>query len=160
MKKSIIKLLMALSMVLTFAGCEITVVEDDPVPEVPVLKYNYKWTSYCEGTSNDACEDQKAGSYVRIIGELVKGNEVTIESYLPGDSDPYLSERFVYDGVKSDALSDKIGVSYYDFYSVSTNPKTSFAVYGDVYASYYEEENESWMYNFTNDPDLYKKAAK
>ncbi len=159
MSKILLKLSLALSLVLTFTGCTITVVED-PEDETPVIKYNYTYTSYCEGTSEDACEDQKAGSYVRIIGELVKGNEVTIESYLPGDSDPYLSERFVYDGVKSDALSDKIGVSYYDFYSISTNPKTSFAVYGDVYASYYEEDNYDWSYNFSNRADLYKKMTK
>ncbi|MCQ2089091.1 MAG: hypothetical protein MJY93_02460 [Fibrobacter sp.] len=154
MKKSLVKLLMALSMVLTFAGCEITVVEDDPVPEVPVLKYNYKWTSYCEGTSDDACEDLKSSSYVRIIGELIKGQIVTIEAYLPGDPHPDFSEDYYYDGRKEDALG-----TYYDFYSVSENPATSFAVYDGDYASFYMED-ESWMYNFTNDPDLYKKAAK
>lgn len=154
MKKSIIKLLMALSMVLTFAGCEITVVEDDPVPEVPVLKFDYKYTSYCEGTGDDACEDQGTSSYVRIIGELIKGQIVTIEAYLPGSSRPNLSEKFIYAGRAEDELG-----TYYDFYSVSENPKTSFAVYDDDYASYYEEENEDWMYNFSNIADLYKKRA-
>jgi len=154
MSKMFLKLIMALSLVLAFTGCEIVVEED-----TPTLEYKYKMTSYCEGTSDDACEDQNASSYVRIIGELVKGNEVTIESYLPGDDDPHFSGRFIYDGVKSDALSDKIGVSYYDFYSVSENPKTSFAVYGNVYASFYEEDNYAWSYNFTNDASLYKKRA-
>lgn len=155
MSKKFLKLIMALSLVLAFTGCTITVVEDDPEPSAPVLEYKYKYTSYCEGTSDDACEDLGESSYVRIIGELIKGQIVTIEAYLPGDPHPNLSEDFYYDGRKEDALG-----TYYDFYSVSENPATSFAIYDGDYASYYEEENEDWMYNFSNIADLYKKMAK
>ena len=143
----LLKLMMGLALVFTFVGCT--------VESEPVLQFNYMYTSYCEGTGEDACEDLDASSYVRIIGDLIVDGVVTIEAYLPGDEHPYLSEQFVYNGRQRDALG-----TYYDFYSVSEYPKTSFAVYDGAYASFYEEEHEDWMYNFSNDPSLYKKAAK
>lgn len=147
MKKSIIKLVMALSMVLTMVGCEITVVE------AYSLNYNYAYTAYCEPTDEN-CEDQDASSYVRVTGDLVEGARVTIEAYLPGDDHPYLNEDFYYNGRKSDALG-----TFDYFVSASNNPKTYFSVYDGDYAVF-EEAYGAWSYSFSNDPDLYKKNAK
>lgn len=147
MKTSVIKLLAALSMVLVMVGCEITVVE------AYSFESNYKYVSYC--TDKDHCKRESESSYIRISGDLIKDNIVTIHAYLPGDPTmPYLDEQFYYNGRGEDNLG-----TYYDFQSVSESPATSFFVYDHDYATWFAEDAD-WMYNFSNIIDLYKKRAK
>lgn len=147
MRKSIVKLVAALSMVLAFVGCTIEITD-----ATYSLNYNYFYTSYCADDSDpSSCEDLGEGSYVRVGGDLNYNAVVTIEMYLPGDDDPYYEEDFYYEG----RLSDRDGTYEY-FKAVSGGDRV--LVYDDDFASL--EGAAGWSYNFSNDVDLYKKRAK
>lgn len=154
MKKSLIKLFMAFSMVLTFAGCTITITESDP--EVGYsIDYDYFYSSFCSDDRDDTtCKDLAAGSFVRVEGDLIKNNRVIITAKLPGELNPNYEEEFYYEG----RFSDDDG-SYYYFTSVDENLGDRFYIYDGDFASL-ENKYEPWSYNFSNDPDLYKKRAK
>ncbi len=155
MKKSILKLIAALSLVLTFTACTITVVESDGYS----LDYSYRYSSWCEDAVN--CKDDGGSSYVRVTGDLTKDNVVSIEIKLPGAENPYYKEDFRYKGIRRDESSDELGPFYY-FEGVGTDD--ALYVYYEVGYAYLEgfwddETDDMWAYGFSNDKAMFKKAA-